>query len=120
YNPIAMGTGTYIPDPACSGGMKASNLGMRPENDLRWKNVYSKNGGIYEATVDYLSPDKGKVFLSVNGGDGEIIEYEPSAEGHTASMTVRVKLEPGENEIRLYNDRFRMPEIDRMTIVPTR
>lgn len=120
YNPIAMGTGTYTPDPVCSGGMKASNLGMRPENDLRWKNVYSKNGGIYEATIDYLSPDKGKVFLSVNGGDGEIIEYEPSAEGHTASMTVRVKLEPGENEIRLYNDRFRMPEIDRMTIVPTR
>lgn len=118
YNPMAVGTGFYAADSVCSGGMKATNLGMRPENDLRWRNVYSKNGGKYEATIEYVAPSKGKLFVSVNDGDGQVIEYTPSAtEGSLATVKVTVELEPGENEIRLFNDRFKMPEIDRMTIV---
>lgn len=118
YNPMVVGTGFYAADSVCSGGMKATNLGMRPENDLRWRNVYSKNGGKYEATIEYVAPSKGKLFVSVNDGDGQVIEYAPSAtEGSLATVKVTVELEPGENEIRLFNDRFKMPEIDRMTIV---
>lgn len=117
YNPMAFGTGTYFADSTCSGGMKAGNLGMRPQNDLRWRNVYSKNGGSYDMTIDCLTPEKRKMIVVVNGGEGTVVEIEPSSEGIT-SINIKVDLKQGENEIRLYNDRARMPEIDRMILKP--
>lgn len=117
YNPMAFGTGTYFADSTCSGGMKAGNLGMRPQNDLRWRNVYSKNGGSYDMTIDCLTPEKRKMIVVVNGGEGTVVEIEPSSEGIT-SINIKVYLKQGENEIRLYNDRARMPEIDRMILKP--
>ena len=116
YNPMAFGTGTYFADSTCSGGMKAG-LGMRPQNDLRWRNVYSKNGGSYDMTIDCLTPEKRKMIVVVNGGEGTVVEIEPSSEGIT-SINIKVDLKQGENEIRLYNDRARMPEIDRMILKP--
>ncbi len=117
YNPMAFGTGTYFADSTCSGGMKAGNLGMRPQNDLRWRNVYSKNGGSYDMTIDCLTPEKRKMIVVVNGGEGTVVEIEPSSEGIT-SINIKVDLKQGENEIWLYNDRARMPEIDRMILKP--
>lgn len=117
YNPMAFGTGTYFADSTCSGGMKAGNLGMRPQNDLRWRNVYSKNGGSYDMTIDCLTPEKRKMIVVVNGGEGTVVEIEPSSEGIT-SINIKVDLKQGENEIRLYNDRALMPEIDRMILKP--
>ena len=116
YNPMAFGTGTYLSDPKCSGGMKAANLGMRPGNDLRWKNVYSKNGGKYDIKIECLSPKNSKVIVSANNEQGQVLDVA-AAEGITA-IEFTLDLKPGENEIRLYNDHIRMPEIDRMIITP--
>ena len=117
YNPMALGTGTYVADSICSGGVKATNLGIRPGNDLRWKKVYSEKGGRYTMTVDCLASGKGRMMVSVNGAPGQVVEFEGN-DGITA-VPVTIDLKPGEKEIRLYNDRYRMPDIDRMTLSPT-
>lgn len=116
YDPYLMGSGTYAPDLGCSGGMKAINLGRRPGNDLRWRNVYSPDGGSYTMSIDCITPDNRKIFVAANNGHGQVAEVK--GRSGISTVTFNIDLEPGVNEIRLYNAQGRMPDIDRMTLTP--
>ena len=48
-------TATYEENPQASGEMIVSNLGHNPNNDLQWREVYSKNGGKYIMQLNYIS-----------------------------------------------------------------
>jgi len=123
-NPIASGTAFYEKDENCSGGAKVSNLGRKPLNDLRWLDVYSKDGGEYTVTM-YVAPTPEAVqprwamypggyqfFLTVNDGVGHALSYP---EGETVATTT-ITLNPGRNVVRLYEDRCTLPGIDYMKI----
>jgi len=120
-NPLAVGTAYYQRDEQCSGGCKVSNLGMRPSNDLRWREVYSSEGGTYQASIRIVPTEKAlqikewdsnpggyQFFLSVNGGPAQRIRLQP---GETDAQ-LSLQLQPGRNEVRLYDDRYLMPDID--------
>ena len=125
HDAFSVATAYYEKDAACSGGAKVVNLGRKPKNDLRWLDVYSETGGEYEVTIDILptpealqisewdsNPGGYQFFLSVNDGVGNRVRLDKDS----TSATITVTLPAGSNVVRLYDDRYLMPGIDRMTI----
>lgn len=115
YNPLAAGTPVIEKDDRCSGGIRISNLGSSPRNDLQWRNVYSKSGGSYVATLDMVSGTDTELVVCINDTRAQRIKVGKSQE--IQSIGVKITLRPGNNTVRLVNDRGRMPSVDRMTLL---
>lgn len=115
YNPLAVGTATYRQDSVCSGGVKAVNLGYRPQNDIVWRHVVSDDGGEYELTFDVMSDGGREMYVSVNDGPGRLLKVGDT-DGIVGSVSVTADFNKGENVVRLYNDGALMPDIDKLEI----
>lgn len=103
----------------CSGGMKVGYLGNRPENDLVWHNVYSKRGGRYKCTIDYLTVGTRQVSIDINGKEGDTYHLTAPSGNDLMSFSFEAELQPGNNSIRLYNKGNEYcPDIDCMRIEP--
>lgn len=100
----------------CSGGAKAGWLGKKAENDLQWKNVYSKYGGSYTMTIDYMSGENRYVTVQVNGRTIRRLQLNSGNWGTVKSATLNIELNPGNNVIRLFNTSDWMPDIDCMRL----
>ena len=103
-------SGIYEYDDHCSGGMKATWLGMSNENSLQWNNIHSKKGGTYRLRVETLrQPDEIRSFsVDVNGKTiGQLSD---------TLKVMNINLKKGENTIRLYNAATWMPDIDYITV----
>ena len=113
-NPLAVGTAYYATDTLCSGGMKVTNLGHRPENDLQWRDIWCDADGQYRITIHCPSfTSKTSLLVAANGENGHFFKPEDVTNG---IVTLYLRLRKGQNTIRLYNDNGPMPEIDYMTI----
>lgn len=118
YNPQAVGTAYYAEDAKCSGEMKATNLGLRPENDLQWSDVYCPTDGYYHITIHTVGfTGKKALYIAANNGDGQYFTAKDTTKDGTVSITIRLKR--GCNTIRLYNDREAMPDVDYMEVEQT-
>lgn len=109
-------SGVYEENDACSGGAKAGWLGKKAENDLQWKNVYSKNGGNYILTIDYISGENRYITLQVNGKTIKRQQVNSGGWGTVKSVSFDVELNPGMNVVRLFNTSDWMPDIDCMRL----
>ncbi len=105
----------YSADASCSGKMKVGYLGGSDENYAEWNEVYSKEGGKYDITIDYVCDDIRKLDLYVNGIKTEITNLI-SGKGKKASVTVPVILNKGYNVIRMGNSYAWAPDIDCFTL----
>lgn len=115
-NNQAAETGIYEEADFCSGGAKAGWLGRSEKNDLQWRNVYSEEGGEYELTLTYICGEERKLYLSVNGGEGEELSLNSGGWDKPARRTVKVTLQKGDNLVRLHNAAEWMPDIDCMEL----
>lgn len=105
-------TGTYVADDNCSGGMKAGWLGYRPENDLRFDNVHSPDGGAYTLDIAYLCGDDRDIIVEVNGETVSAQRVNSGGFDKADTLSVPVRLNKGVNTIRFYNTDYYMPDID--------
>lgn len=99
-NNQAVGSGIYEYDDNCSGGLKATWLGGKPDNDLVFRNVYVNKTGNYNLHIATTGEGKGDIMIEVNGSKA----YN------------KIRLTKGTNIIRLYNALDRMPDIDYIEI----
>ena len=104
-------TAIYEEDSRCSGGVKASWLGGRATNDLRWRDVYVQKAGKYALRLQCLTPESRTLYVDVNGKTIDSLTYTADGE-----QTVFATLKKGRNEVRLWNNKGRMPDVDCMTI----
>lgn len=113
-------TGIYPKDSACSGGVKAGWLGYKEENDLRFDDVYSKEGGAYDMTIAFLTAEDREIVLEVNGE--HVTTYVANSGGYNrvGTTTVPITLKPGANTIRMSNPYYFMPDIDYFDIKPAK
>ena len=110
YNAKAIGTAYYEKDSLCSGGMKVTNLGYRPDNDLRWQDVYVEEDGMYQITVKCPSfANEAQLYIAANDKAGQRFTPKDISDGN---ISTQLRLRKGLNTIRLYNDHGPMPEID--------
>ena len=108
----------YVDDAHCSGGAMVEGLGNHADNALIWKQVESEKGGLYHATISYLSDQKHEVTVTINGKNAQTIEVVPSGKEQTGTFTFMAELNPGENTIALSNAKDKMPAIDVMHLRP--
>ena len=108
----------YKPSESADMGMYAAGLGCSPDNWLQWNNVYSRKGGKYIATVRYASANEAAFKVSVNGKEAASLDNLTTGDDSSAWETVsfKIKLKKGLNEIRLSNDTGIMPSIDCLTL----
>ena len=115
-NPLAVGTAYYDEDKTCRGEMKVANLGLRPENDLQWRDVYCQEDGDYTLRIHTTGIDeKQSLYVAANGGRGYYFTREDAEKDGTVTLTVR--LHKGFNTLRLYNDHAPMPDVDYLEVV---
>ncbi|MBR1484301.1 MAG: family 78 glycoside hydrolase catalytic domain [Prevotella sp.] len=114
-------TAIYEQDSRCSGGMKASWLGGRATNDLRWRDVYVQKTGRYALKLSCTTDEQRMLYVDVNGvtidsllfaGDGEQTVFATLTKGRR-SAEGRLQ---GKNEVRLWNAHGRMPDVDYMLV----
>ena len=95
--------------------MKVTNLGYRPDNDLRWRDVYCQQEGTYQITIRHSSfPEEAALYIALNDSPGMYFTARNAEEG---LITFPAVLKAGYNTIRLYNDHGPMPEVDWMKII---
>lgn len=108
---------TFSDDEKCSGGVKVGYLGQRTNNDLQWRNVYSKDGGKYKMTLDYISGENRSITLEVNGKKVKTQSLNSGGWSTLKSAVFEIELQPGQNTIRLYTTaKAWMPDIDCMRL----
>lgn len=110
-------TAVYSEKSQCSGGMAATWLGGRAENDLLWKNVYSKDGGEYTLRFSFISGDNRTMNVSVNGGTPVSVTTNSGGWSAVGTVDVDVVLNKGNNVVRLYNESGWMADIDCMQLI---
>ena len=110
-------TAIYSEKNNCSGGMVVGWLGKSADNDLQWRNVYSKNGGEYTLRVYFVTGDDRTMKLSVNGGEALSYTGNSGGWGVVGHADFDVVLEKGENVVRIFNEDGFLGDIDKMVLV---
>ncbi len=100
-----------------SGGAYVSWLGNSSENDIIWKNVYSEYGGEYTMTLAYVSGENRAIDISVNDEYVTSLSCNSGSWSNVDTKQVTIKLNKGDNIIRLYNNQEWMPNIDYIRVV---
>ncbi|MDE7421976.1 MAG: hypothetical protein K2N35_17455 [Muribaculaceae bacterium] len=115
-NNQAVKSGVYEELDGCSGGAKASWLGARESNELSWRDVWSDEGGEYDLTIHFITGENRKMTVTVNGKDVNTLTVNSNSWSVPSSVSLKVKLNKGENVITFSNPSAWMPDIDCMTI----
>ena len=112
-------TGIYEAANFCSCGFKAGWLGYSEQNDLQWRDVYSEEGGEYQLDIAYISGENRNITVSVNGETVQTISANSGGWQSVGKKRLTIRLEKGNNTIRLSNPKTWMPDIDYIEITPT-
>ena len=118
YTEIDWGKCQYSEASYCSGGYKVGYIGGSENNDLQWRNVYSKAGGKYTLTIAYISGENRNITVSVNGQKVKTQSYNSGGWEKVAKKEMEITLNPGDNIIRLSNASSWMPDIDYIDVTP--
>jgi hypothetical protein len=110
-------TAIYESNGSASGGMVAGWLGRKANNDLQWRNVYSKEGGEYTMQLTYVSGENRSLTVSVNGEDITTRSLNSGSWSTMKSLNIPITLNAGNNVVRVYTSKGNwMPSIDCMTL----
>lgn len=113
YSEIDWNICQYSEASYCSGGYKVGYIGGSNSNNyLEWSNVYSKEGGDYKLTIGYICGENRTINVYVNGKKVKGLSCNSGGWEKVAKKTLDIKLEQGENTIRLVNTSGWMPDLD--------
>ena len=119
YTEIDWGKCQYSEASFCSGGYKVGYIGGSANNDLQWRNVYSKTGGKYSLTIAYICGESRNITVSVNGETVQTVSANSGGWQTVGKKRLTIQLQKGNNIIRLSNPKTWMPDIDYIEITPT-
>lgn len=118
YSEIEWNICQYSESNLCSCGHKVGYIGgSNANNYLEWRNVYSKEGGDYELTIAYICGESRNITVNVNGKKVKTLSCNSGGWGTVGTKTLDIKLEPGENTIRLTNTSGWMPDLDYIDVI---
>ena len=116
FHESGLSAANFSSSDGCSGKYKVGWLGSRPENDMQWQNVWSREGGKYKMTIYYCTGQQRKFSVDVNGKFVKTFTVNNGNWDSPSSVDCEIELEPGENVVRLYNNTDWAPDMDRMTL----
>ncbi len=103
-------------NPAYSGGRKIGYIGT-DGGYLLFNNIKASKAGEHEMTIFYTTALERSAMISVNGEAPVKVDFKPTGSWtKVAQKNISVNLKAGDNTIKLYNDEFWAPDIDRIII----
>jgi len=102
-----------------SGLMSVGWVGGGAQNDITFENITVDAAGTYELKIFFISGEKRNLSVSVNGGEAILLENLISYVNDWSAPckeSVMVKLNAGENTIRLFQENGHAPSIDRIAV----
>lgn len=110
-----------VADPTgkCSAGKLVKNIGLKPENVLRFNHVMAPADGEYVLTVAYMSGERRRMGIGVNGSPAEFYTFYQTGgwDGrYLGYREVRVHLKAGDNTIELGNPTAWGVDVDRIIV----
>ena len=105
-------TAIYTESDYCSGGAKTNWLGRSLNNDLQWKNIYSREGGEYTMTLSYICNENRDIYIQINDQEAVKLNVNSGSWDKPADVELKINLNSGNNTIRLYHPSAWMPDID--------
>lgn len=116
-NNQTMPSGTYDEADFASGGCKVGWLGKSNDNYLEWRNVYSQTGGRYRLTLGYICGESRSLVLYVNGQRVQnFSSLNSGGWNRVGTRSVEIRLNAGQNTIRIVNATNWMPDMDYMRL----
>lgn len=116
-NNQTMPSGTYDEADFASGGCKVGWLGKSNDNYLEWRNVYSQTGGRYRLTLGYICGESRSLVLYVNGQRVQnFSSLNSGGWNRVGTRSVEIRLNAGQNTIRIVNPTNWMPDMDYMRL----
>lgn len=106
----------YSENSICSGGAMVGYLGNSAENDLQWRNVYSKDGGKYTMNISFITGENRNFKIVVNDEEPIATTVNSGGWNTVGSRDYNIVLKKGNNVIRIYEDKGWMPDIDCMKL----
>ena len=106
----------YSENSICSGGAMVGYLGNSAENDLQWRNVYSKDGGKYTMNISFITGENRNFKIVVNDEEPIATTVNSGGWSTVGSRDYNIVLKKGNNVIRIYVDNGWMPDIDCMKL----
>ena len=91
-------------------------LGNSAENDLQWRNVYSKDGGKYSMNISFITGENRNFKIVVNDEEPIATTVNSGGWSTVGSRDYNIVLKKGNNVIRIYEDKGWMPDIDCMKL----
>ena len=110
-------SGIYRHNDAWSGGIAACYIGASPENSLQFRDVNSFRGGKYNLMVRYISNENRSMTISVNDVVVDTPTVNSGSWTTSATITIPVTLQKGNNVITFSNASAYAPDIDCITLV---
>ncbi|MBO4263395.1 MAG: alpha-galactosidase [Bacteroidales bacterium] len=118
FNDIGRGGARYVKSGEASCGAVVRGLGGSGDNCLCWRDVWQRKGGDRILELHYRAEAPCSLTLLVNGVAQEL--ELPATEGF-GSVSARIRLARGDNEISLGNENETVPaDIDAIRIVAVR
>lgn len=112
-------TGRPQSDSSADLGFYVEGIGTSVENYLEWDNIFSSEGGKYQLTFRYASPDPRSMTIDVNGCN--IATLDGLSTGHTSqgwkTVSLEINLNKGINTIRVHNPHSFAPNLDYLSLV---
>ncbi len=101
----------------CSGSQKVGYVGNGTNNTLTFNKIRADKDGVYKLLLYYCCGEDRKVVLTVNGDKSyEMTGLNSGDYVHTSVKEIEIELKAGENTIKLSNDTYFAPDIDRIAI----
>lgn len=101
----------------CSGSQKVGYVGNGANNTLTFNKISVDKDGVYKLMLYYCCGEDRKVTLTVNGDKTyEMTGLNSGDYVHTAVKEIEIELKAGENTIKLSNDAYYAPDIDRIAV----
>jgi hypothetical protein len=100
----------------CSGGQKVGFIGNGAANWVRLNGVSAPAAGTYDLTIYAAVSGTRSLWLSVDDGPGQEIQFTGGSFNSPVPVTVRVPLVAGANTLRFYNDTAYGPDLDRVVL----
>lgn len=98
-----------------SGGMVVKYLGRRETNDLIWKDVMIKKGGLRKIEITGCAFRPHDIFVQVDGGPKTRLHFVQDREQYQ-TVSFEIELSEGLHEVRIFNPHDWCPDIDKMEI----
>ena len=94
--------------------MGVSYVGGKPNNVVRWDDVYSQQGGQYMVHVSYITPKEDLTMILTTNGQEQSMRLGKTDKVKKASFPVTLR--QGWNTIEIGNPYDWAPDIDKITL----